>query len=63
MYYTHLDDHNQPRTQGTFRNEVLLWILVMWFRFIAQILGNKTIHFEGRARKPAYNIRTYLYCT
>ena len=23
------------------------WIVVTWFRFIAQILGNEIIHFEG----------------
>ena len=40
----------QPRTytQGTFGNEsTLVDIVATWFRFIAQILGNKMTNFEG----------------
>ena len=36
----------QPHTQGTFR-KVLWSIVVTCFQSIAQILGNKTIYFEG----------------
>ena len=35
----------QPRTQGIFGTKVPWWIVVMWFCFIAQILGNKTIYY------------------